>query len=459
MGKGMIQSRVEFHKIDSSDASVLREYKEIVLAELGPVLDAFYLHLAKYGVSPSFFRSAAHVERAKASQLRHWGTLLDANFDDAYERSVSVIGETHRRIGLDTSLYIGGYNFIMTGIVAALGNRSLPKPVGNPFIDRMLGRQGTTRLTALKGALIKASLLDMDIAVAVYIEAGQRDRLAALDSLAEKFDAVIGGVVDTVGETVRDLRGAAGSMQAAAERTTSQSVDLAAAARLASSSVDTVAHAADELASSVQEIGRQVTSTVDIVSKVRETADDAHGRVQDLSSASDRIGSVVTLIKEIASKTNLVALNATIEAARTGAQGKGFAVVAQEVKALALQTASATATAEIGQQIAAIQASTSSAVDIIDEIGSVVSRLNGTASAIASAVDEQSAATVEIARNAQQAAGGTSSVSASTEGLAEAASCGNEAAAAILASATRLMEQTERLRDVSANFVATIRAA
>lgn len=457
MGKGMIQSRVEFHKIDSSDASVLREYKEIVLAELGPVLDAFYLHLAKYGVSPSFFRSAAHVERAKASQLRHWGTLLDANFDDAYERSVSVIGETHRRIGLDTSLYIGGYNFIMTGIVAALGNRSLPKPVGNPFIDRMLGRQGTTRLTALKGALIKASLLDMDIAVAVYIEAGQRDRLAALDSLAEKFDAVIGGVVDTVGETVRDLRGAAGSMQAAAERTTSQSVDLAAAARLASSSVDTVAHAADELASSVQEIGRQVTSTVDIVSKVRETADDAHGRVQDLSSASDRIGSVVTLIKEIASKTNLVALNATIEAARTGAQGKGFAVVAQEVKALALQTASATA--EIGQQIAAIQASTSSAVDIIDEIGSVVSRLNGTASAIASAVDEQSAATVEIARNAQQAAGGTSSVSASTEGLAEAASCGNEAAAAILASATRLMEQTERLRDVSANFVATIRAA
>jgi Methyl-accepting chemotaxis protein (MCP) signalling domain len=60
--------------------------------------------------------------------------------------------------------------------------------------------------------------------------------------------------------------------------------------------------------------------------------------LEEVASNASNIGTVVELIRSIASQTNLLALNATIEAARAGQEGKGFAVVASEVKNLAHST-------------------------------------------------------------------------------------------------------------------------
>ncbi|MGR7920311.1 methyl-accepting chemotaxis protein [Zobellella denitrificans] len=69
---------------------------------------------------------------------------------------------------------------------------------------------------------------------------------------------------------------------------------------------------------------------------------EAAGAAAALADGSRKIGSIATIIAEIAARTNLLALNAAIEAARAGEAGRGFAVVADEVRQLAERTTSAT---------------------------------------------------------------------------------------------------------------------
>ena len=155
-----------------------------------------------------------------------------------------------------------------------------------------------------------------------------------------------------------------------------------------------VASASEELAASVNEISRQVQEASSIAGDAVQKAQSADRRITSLSQASAKIGDVIELINTIASQTNLLALNATIEAARAGEAGRGFAVVASEVKALAEQTAKATA--EIGQQVTSIQSATGESVANMKEIGLVIGRIAEISATIAAAVEQQAAATQEI---------------------------------------------------------------
>ncbi len=183
----------------------------------------------------------------------------------------------------------------------------------------------------------------------------------------------------------------------------------------------------------------------------------ADTQVAGLACAAEKIGEVVALIDDIAEQTNLLALNATIEAARAGEAGKGFAVVAAEVKSLATQTQ--TATAEISQQIAAVQEESKIAVAAIDNIDDAIEKINEVSQSIASAVEEQNAATGEITRNIEEAATGSREVSSNIQTVSQAAGETGSASSQVLAASEELTRQSQGLRQIVREYLSSVKAA
>ena len=101
------------------------------------------------------------------------------------------------------------------------------------------------------------------------------------------------------------------------------------------------------------------------VQKIGENVHETRKQIGELESMSNEIESVIKMIADIASQTNLLSLNASIEAARAGEQGKGFAVVATEVGALAVQ--SRESAEQIAGMIREIQECIRACVDLMEE--------------------------------------------------------------------------------------------
>ncbi len=282
-------------------------------------------------------------------------------------------------------------------------------------------------------------------------------RRAELHQLAESFEAAVGNIIENVGAASGELENSAIILTTSSAATQQLSTVVAAASEETSANVQSVASATEEMASSINEIGRQVADSNRIATEAVEQAGKTDARIAELSLAASRIGDVTQLISTIAAQTNLLALNATIEAARAGDAGRGFAVVAQEVKALASQTARATS--EISTQIAGMQAATQDSVVAIKEIYGTIGQVSEIASAIAAAIEEQGAATQEIARNVQQAAIGSTQVATSIADVNRGAGDTGSASAQVLASAQLLSDENKRLKAEVVKFLATVRAA
>ncbi|WP_269583937.1 methyl-accepting chemotaxis protein [Roseibium sp. Sym1] len=285
------------------------------------------------------------------------------------------------------------------------------------------------------------------------------DKLARQQAVNDRivaFQNEISSKLDSVGQKVREMRGAAEELGSVAEGTTGQAASVSEASETASSNVQMVASAAEELSSSIAEISRQVEQTTGIVDQATANAQTSNQKVAGLAEAANRIGEVVTLIQAIAEQTNLLALNATIEAARAGEAGRGFAVVAAEVKELATQTSKATE--EIGAQISAIQAETKGAVESIGAIAGIMDEVNSYTAAIAAAVGQQGAATQEISRNVAEAANGTGRVAENVGGVRESIERTNRSVSDMTGATELLESEAQDMRRAIDNFLKDVAA-
>lgn len=233
-------------------------------------------------------------------------------------------------------------------------------------------------------------------------------KMEGFSGVAHNVDGSLKSVVEEITGSVSTLENASDTVTSVVEVTREGVKNAIKSSDEISSSVQTISAAAEEMSSAIGEISGQVNRTSQIANDAVGKADESKRSVEELAEIAQRIGEVVTLIEDIASKTNLLALNATIEAARAGEAGKGFAVVANEVKDLAAQTAQATE--EITSQISAVQGATHGAVSSFTEIGKIVEEINESTAIVAAAIEEQNAASREIANNAEQVSLGTQQV-------------------------------------------------
>jgi methyl-accepting chemotaxis protein len=285
----------------------------------------------------------------------------------------------------------------------------------------------------------------------------KEQRRVRLESLARSFDERAMRNLADMSEAASMMTARAKEMTGTTEATERLSEEAANAARLASENVQTMASAATELSSSVQEIQRQVAQCAEITERAVAEADASGLAVQRLTAASGKIENVARLISEIAGRTNLLALNATIEAARAGDAGRGFAIVASEVKALANQTA--TATAEISTQIAGIHEATLLTTNATQQIRGTIANVKEIAGSVAAAVEQQGAATQEIARSAQQAASGTELATKSTAEVSTISKQARQSSQIVIESSSALVGESESLRSEVEHFLQGVKSA
>ncbi|WP_092292152.1 methyl-accepting chemotaxis protein [Bradyrhizobium sp. Ghvi] len=218
-----------------------------------------------------------------------------------------------------------------------------------------------------------------------------------------------------LGAMIRQLERAANSVAGGAEATAATLADirqrtdaLTGRTNAAQSNASGFAHAADKFTQSAQGIGAQVREAGKLADQASAAAQEARANVDRLRESSAAIGNVVNLIAQIARQTTLLALNSTIEAARAGEAGRGFAVVATEVKALAVQTQSATE--EITKKIDALQRDAAGSADAVHRISQAIEAIRPVFETVNGAVAEQNATTSEVSDNATSASQFISSV-------------------------------------------------
>ncbi|HEY6895717.1 MAG TPA: methyl-accepting chemotaxis protein [Rhodocyclaceae bacterium] len=427
----------------------LRTYRQIVDANLDDV--RFMAQVT--GTDPRIREAVAVMERqflgdyqalrkqiyleaesqADAAPGRHY-SLGGAEWMDKATAAVNTlltISEAYSVVGNEDARGSARIKFVqMLGYIALFCGMTVVSLLAVSLLMRKLGQLDRLRNTMAALATGQGDLT-------VRLEATTRDEIgqtsADFNRFADKLREIIGEtrtVVAQVNDMALSLTAASEKVSTGSNAQSELSISTAAAVEQITGTMAQVSEHARETLDDAKQAGLLAENGAGVVQQVAaqiESLGSALGessqRVEGLGARSREIGSILSVIREIADQTNLLALNAAIEAARAGEQGRGFAVVADEVRKLAERTGAATV--DISTMIDAIQGDTDAAVvgmrasgerlaeavvlaqtaaDSLAEIRVGTGKASGRVDEIAAAIREESAASVEVARNVERVA-------------------------------------------------------
>lgn len=411
MDHSELTERLSYYGLQERDPA-FKHLSKVIGRAIGGALDGFYRELGTRKELVGKFDNSAALDRARRAQAKHWQSAFDDGLGKSFLERSNHIGGVHARIGLEPRWYVGSYARILDDLITALVA---------PGLQRFLPwkRAEARRIVAL----VKVSLLDIDIALSSYFAdingkvnvlnevlgtslaelARGRLNIAAVDlpqeyaKVGKDFNSTVSALHQTVSTVVEGV-----------EAITNGSSEIRGASDDLSRRTEQQAANLEETAAAVTQAAQRVRETRDATSKARGTIQDTNSKAIDgsrivaeagramsqIEQSSGEITSIIGVIDSIAFQTNLLALNAGVEAARAGESGKGFAVVASEVRALAQRCSEAAD--EIKALIMDTSAHVSSGVDLVKQTGQSfeqiavsVAELTELIEAIASATDVQ----------------------------------------------------------------------
>jgi methyl-accepting chemotaxis protein len=219
--------------------------------------------------------------------------------------------------------------------------------------------------------------------------------------ILELLDLELGGLIRQLDRAAQSVAGGAEATAATLATIRERTEALSGRSNDARGTATSFAEVSEKFTRSAEGIGVQVRDAGKLADEAAAAAKEARANVDRLRESSAAIGNVVNLIAQIARQTTLLALNSTIEAARAGEAGRGFAVVATEVKALAVQTQSATE--EISKKIEALQKDAAGSADAVHRISQAIEAIRPVFDNVNGAVAEQNRTTGEMSNNAASA--------------------------------------------------------
>ncbi len=242
---------------------------------------------------------------------------------------------------------------------------------------------------------------------------------------------------------VGSLRTLAGRVGGSSEAVASAAAALFAATReheasatQQTASVEEMRRTLEALASAADRVHSDAGQVRDMAERTLTSSQQTADQTKLVSAHSDRIGEILTLIQDIADKSDLLALNAALEGTKAGEVGRGFSLVAAEMRRLSEHV-----------------------MDSVRDIRKLVADMRGASHASVLATEES----IKLAKDAAQSAGkissavsqqreGTSQVKSAAEEIVRVVNSSLEGTAQITRSAEALLELSHELKSAAKAF-------